>query len=371
MNTLNDLFNPTGATVDAPKNTDIYKVSYKDSKSGVYNSVIRFIPFYANPQKSIMKKYTSWVKNPLTQKGMYIDDPRCVGQSSPVVELFFELKKTGIATYVDYAKNYLSSKMSCASLVQIIKDEQHPELEGQIKVFVYGKTIWDKLYYEEFPQIPGQVGTNPFDPFRGRYFAISCCKNAEFNNFDNSQFFDNKDAQGNILPSGIWYLNPETQKMDVAADGMNRQYLVDYLTANSPDLNKYDFQPWSEEQTKHASETCAIIRNFMTTGQLQNPNATTAQTAMGVLQGAPSQSPVSFPGATVQPVAQTPAAQPAHAMPAPQPTTGGFVPVQPSAPVMGTSPMMPPSVTPSAAVHNEPVNTAAAGVNMDDILNQL
>ena len=118
-NTVNDLFNPIGAVVTTPRNTDLYKVSFKDGKNGVYNSVIRFIPFYLNPSKNIMQKYTSWVKNPITQKGMYVDDPRAVGQPSPVVELFFELKKTGIAAYQDYGKNYLSSKLNYASLVQV------------------------------------------------------------------------------------------------------------------------------------------------------------------------------------------------------------------------------------------------------------
>lgn len=375
-NTVNDLFNPTGAVVTTPRNTDLYKVSYKDGKNGVYNSVVRFIPFYLNPSKNIMQKYTSWVKNPLTQKGMYVDDPRAVGQPSPVVELFFELKKTGIQTYIDYGKNYLSSKLNYSSLVQIIKDDQHPELEGQIKVFVFGKTIWEKLHYEEFPQIPGQTGVNPFDPFRGRYFAISCSKNGDFNNFDNSQFFDNKDAAGNILPSGIWYLNPDTGKMDVARDGMNRQHLVDYLSANSPDLSKYDFQPWNEEQTKHVNETCSIIRNYMATGQLQNPAAGTAQAAMGVLAGAP-QSATIFPGATTQPspVPVTPAAPSVPAAPiVPQPSAGGFVPTQPSAPApnVRTTTVTAPIVTPSApAPASQPQNTAAAGINMDDILNQL
>lgn len=374
-NTVNDLFNPTGAVVTAPRNTDLYKVSYKDGKNGFYNSVVRFIPFYLNPSKNIMQKYTSWVKNPLTQKGMYVDDPRAVGQPSPVVELFFELKKTGIQAYMDYGKQYLSSKLNYSSLVQIIKDEHHPELEGQIKVFVFGKTIWEKLHYEEFPQIPGQTGVNPFDPFRGRYFAINCSKNGEFNNFDNSQFFDNKDAQGNILPSGIWYMNPETGKMDIARDGMNRQYLVDYLAANSPDLNMYDFQPWNDDQVKHVNEVCMIIRNYMSTGQLQPVANGTAQAAMGVLGGTP-QSATIFPGATTQPSAvpvapSAPVAAPAAQPVVPQPSVGGFVPPQPSAPAVGTSPVAAPVVTPAVPVAEQPQNTAAAGINMNDILNQL
>lgn len=422
-NTINDLFNPTGAVETEQKNTDVYKVSFKDGANKIYTSVIRFIPWHANPSKNIMKKYTSWVKNPMTQKGMYVDDPREIGQPSPVVDLFFELKNTKIPTYEDYAKNYLSSKLNYSALVQIINDPQHPNLNGQIKVFTFGKTIWEKLHQEEFPVVPGQVGINPFDPFRGRYFSIYCTEKSGYNNFDNSQFFDNKDVNGNTLPSGIWYVNPETGQMEYAQDGMNRQYLVDYLVKNSPDLSKYDFQPWNDSQTQHVNEVCTMIRNFMSTGRLESPNTSVQQNAMNVLQ-TPTQQPVVFPGASYQPtpapaaqpspvpnppmggfapmpqvpatpaapMAQAPAAPVAPAAPAvpmtpaapsapmaqapaapvqPQSPVGGFVPTPPPAAPTATTTVTPPQVTPAAQAAQPVVNTAAAGINMDDILNQL
>ena len=388
-NTINDLFNPVGAVEPESKiNTDVYKVSYKDGQNEVYSAVVRFVPFYANPAKNIMRKYTSWVKNPITQKGMYVDDPREVGQPSPVVDLFFELKNTKIATYEDYAKNYLSSKLNCSALVQIINDPQHPNLNGQIKVFTFGKTIWDKIHMEQFPTIPGQTGINPFDPFRGRLFSIYCTNKSGFNNFDNSQFFDNRDANGNLLPSGIWYTNPETGQMECAQDGMNRQYLVDYLTKNSPDLSKYDFQPWTQEQTQHVNETCSIIRGFMSTGRLESPNTNTQQAAMNVLQQ-PTNQPVVFPGATNQPsVTPTPSPVPVSPMggfasptpqvntpQAPQPTAGGFVPTQAPQQPVGMTTVAPPQVTPQVNPQPTPQSvqptSAVAGMNMDDILSQL
>lgn len=412
--TINDLFHPKGASEPEQKNSDVYKVSYKDNPNKVYTAVIRFIPWHANPSKNIMEKYTSWVKNPMTQKGMYVDDLKKLGQPSPVVDLFFELKNTKIPTYEDYAKNYLSSKFNCSALVQIINDPQHPELNGQIKVFTFGKTIREKLYQEEFPIVPGQVGINPFDPFYGRYFSIYCTEKSGYNNFDNSQFFDNKDAAGNKLPSGIWYLNPETGNMECAQDGMNRQYLVDYLVKNSPDLSKYDVQPWSDAQTNHVNEVCTMIRNFLVTGRLESPTNGVQQAAMNALQTpSPSPQPVVFPGAAYQPTPAQPAMQPS---PVVTPPVGGFVPssqpvpatpmqpqapmaqpvpvvppvqpvqAAPSAPVQPQSPLggfvpnpapqqpvttvTPPQVTPQSPAQPE-MNTAVAGINMDDILGQL
>ena len=73
MSDINSLFNPKGVTDQTQKgNTEVYKVSYKEGKNGVYRSIIRFIPNFADPSKNIMSKNVSFVKNPITQKAMYV-----------------------------------------------------------------------------------------------------------------------------------------------------------------------------------------------------------------------------------------------------------------------------------------------------------
>ena len=404
-NTVNDIFHPTGVSTEE-RNTEVYKVSYKNGKNGVYNSIIRFIPFYKNTNKNIMQKYTSFIKNPISQKGMYVDDPSTIGQKSPSSELFFALMNSKVDAYMSLARNYLSSKKNCAALIQIIKDEQHPELEGKIKVFVFGKTILDKITNEQNPQIPGQKGIIPFDPINGRYFAISCCKKDNYNNYDNSMFFDNKDQSGNILPSGMWYENPATGKLEVVNENTNPQDLISYLSKNSPDLSKYDYQEWTEEQAKHVNETCNIINTYISTGSFQSApgaampnqnnfmqpaNAGNMQAVNNVINSVPQQN-VTFPGANSTPVGisipglqqstqvpPTPSAQPATpptpSVP-PTPSIGGFVPTQPSAAPQATTPPatsapVVPNLTPSAPPSQSTEQQAVAGVNMDDILNQL
>ena len=395
--TNSDIFAPKGAVQETPRNTEIYKVSYKQGKNNVYRSIIRFIPFYLDASKNIMEKYVSWVKNPITQEGMYIDDPRPLGKASPISDLYFKLVNTKISSYEQVAKNYLGSKKQYASLVQIIQDEQHPELNGQIKVFIYGKSIWEKLHYEEFPNIPGQSGYNPFNPFTGRYFNLVCTEKSGFNNYDQSTFYTPTSNNVN-QPTGIWYVNPETNAMEQAHDGMNRQYLIDYLAANSPDLSKYDVQEWSQEQMTHVSNVVAIIENFISTGSFSSP----AQSAFnqGMTAMARAEGPVHFPGATFQPTpapsmggfapqgvpqggfapqASTPAAPASPTVPAGPATVpqGGFAPqgaspapsVQPSqSPVQGFGTVTPPSLsTPQSPTTSGP----SAGINLDDVLANL
>ena len=401
----NKLFSPVGATKEEKQNTEQYKVSFKDGKNGVYRSVIRFIPNYADPSRCTMIKSVSWVKNPITQKGMYVDDPRSIGQPSPVTDMYFNLYNTQIATYVDWAKQYLGSKKQYASLVQIVSDEQHPELVGQIRVFVYGKKVYEKLNNEEFPQGAGQQGINPFHPIYGRKFSIVCTNQSGYNNFDQSSFYDERNGN-QILPSGMWYIDPANpNQYSVVDENTDPDVLMDYLSKNSPDLSKYDYHEWTEEQTKHVEEVLAIARNFMSTGSMAGTQTQTMQAGLQAVNtphmpgatpapAAPTYNPApQFPGASMPGAAPAPAAPaynpaptavptpaPAVFNPTPAPVSPAPVaaPTNPAAPVAqaptptpGVSGVTPPVVTPKNVDAPAAAPAPGQGMNMDDILKQL
>jgi len=80
---LNDLFNPE---IDlgnaATANLDDYKPTADKGKGGVYQAVIRFVPWYENPKKSIIEKWVAWLVDPVTERGRYVDCPSSVGKPS-------------------------------------------------------------------------------------------------------------------------------------------------------------------------------------------------------------------------------------------------------------------------------------------------
>ena len=369
MATLTDLFNPAGAEVTA-KNTDLYKPSYKGGKNGVYKSIIRFVVNYQNPNRNIADKQTSYVKNPVTGQGMYVDDPRSINQPSPVSDAFFKLWNTKVAQYQDIAKKFLSGRQNYASLVQIIEYEQHPELKGQIKVFCYGQKLWDKIYAEEHPAI-GQ-GINPFNPVYGRYFSLVVTAQGEYNNYDQSQFFDYKDASQNVLPTGLWYINPTTQRTEVVTQNTDQQVLLDYLSANSPDLSKYEFQPWTEDQSRFVSETIPVVLNYAANGgqMAQQFGAQTLNTpAPAPMGGLQVNATPTFVGATVPQPAAAPAA-PVSPTPAPVPSFGsvslGESSVPQAAPTVAGVTL--PNVTPAVAPAPAAGAPSGLNINIDDIV---
>jgi hypothetical protein len=289
MSDLASIFNPAGAqAAPAKTNTELYKVSYKDGKNNIYGALIRFLPWVNDPSKCIIEKQVSWVKNPLTQEGKYIDDPRSIGEFSPVSDMFFKFYNTKNDTFIDYAKKNLSAKTQYASLVQIIQDEQHPDLNGQIKVFVYGKTIWQFLYNEEHPVIG--TGSNPFHPITGRFFYIYCTEKSGFNNFDQCKFIDNT---GNI--NGMYIPKLDGSGMEQATAETDPNRIIEYLKVNSPDLSKYEFQPWTQDQAKFVEDVIQISATYLQTGNLPSN--------LGTLNGVNMQprQQATFPGANMQP----------------------------------------------------------------------
>lgn len=276
MSNLENLFQPKKVELPEQKNSAEYKVSYKEGKGGIYTSVIRFIPWFENPDKSIMQKYVSWLLDPITQKGIYIDDPRTIGQPSPINSMYWNFQNTKNKTFEEFGKKHLSSKLQYTSIIQIIQDNQHPELVGQLKIFRFGKKIFDKIYQEEHPTIG--AGGNVFHPITGRYFSLYCCEQSNYNNFDRSQFIDNKDQNGQPLSTGMWYINPKTGKYDIVSESTDHQELFNYLQSNSPSLKDYDYNPWTQDQANYVDNVLTTLSNYLNQGTIQQNIATVINT---------------------------------------------------------------------------------------------
>lgn len=290
MENYDELFNPQ-VTIEEPAQSEVYKVSAKNGKNGVYKSVIRFIPYITNPTSSYVYKKVSWVKNPVTKKGMYVDDPKTIGEESPVSKMFFTLYGTNNEAYKKYAKEYLSTSDQYASIVQIIQDENHPEYVGQLKVFTYGKKIFEKIKGQLHPESQMIEANNPFDPIHGRYFFINCESKSGFNNFDKSMFIDsNGSKSGMLIPT-------QNGSYAVVDDTTDKGAIVNFLKENSPSLEKYKFTPWTEAQTNHVMDVLSVIKSALSNGTIgtesfqvlgtnSNQPGSYSATAMPIIPGA-------------------------------------------------------------------------------------
>ena len=78
--------------------------------------------------------------------------------------------------------------MSYYSNIQVIKDPKHPENEGKVFLYKYGKKIHDKILAAMQPEFQDETPVNVFDLWEGANFKLKIKKVAGFWNYDSSEF---------------------------------------------------------------------------------------------------------------------------------------------------------------------------------------
>jgi len=79
-------------------------------------------------------------------------------------------------------------KLNYIANVYIVSDPKHPENEGQIKLFKFGKKIFDKVTEAMNPQFEDEEAINPFDMWKGANFKLKIRKVEGYQNYDKSEF---------------------------------------------------------------------------------------------------------------------------------------------------------------------------------------
>lgn len=249
----NAFFNPD-TEVNEPKTaqTDEYNPSAAKGKNNIYQSVIRFIPWWQNPKTgSIQEKWVSYLQDPVTNRGRYVDCPSSVGKPSPLQDIYWKLKKSESVQEQKLADTF-SRRHSYASLIQIIRDENAPELEGKIMVWRYGVKIWEKINSELKPVIGEKH--DPFDIINGKVFALVITKVSGFNNYDQSKFLDKKIPL--CLPGPEKDGKPTLQPIDENSD---KAQVFNWVKENSPDLSKYSYREWDQETFDYVNHVITAV----------------------------------------------------------------------------------------------------------------
>jgi hypothetical protein len=210
--------------------SDLYSPKPDQGQDGTYRSLLRFLPNIKNPRKPFVRKFVYWLED-RDGNGFYADSPSTVGEKCPVQDLFFKLRNSESAVDKKMSES-LKRREVFYALVQIVKDPQNRDLEGQIKVFKFGYKIKAKIDEELNPQFdePTQV----FDPFEGKNFELVLSKKGGYPNYDSCKFQGSRSAMT---------INGE----NVTDTNEGRKMILDYLK-DAPDLANFDYKPWNDEQ---------------------------------------------------------------------------------------------------------------------------
>ena len=105
----------------------------------------------------------------------------------PVCEHNSALWNSGIEANKDVVRKQ-KRKLNYVANVYIVSDPKHPENEGKVKLFKFGKKIFDKVTEAMNPAFEDETAINPFDLWKGANFKLKIRKVDGFQNYDKSEF---------------------------------------------------------------------------------------------------------------------------------------------------------------------------------------
>ena len=153
--------------------------------SGNGYAVIRFLPAPEGETVPWAKVYSHAFQGP---GGWYIENSlTTLGDKDPVGEVNRKLWNDGTEEGKDVARRQ-KRKLSYYSNIQVIKDPKHPENEGKVFLYKYGKKIHDKILAAMQPEFQDETPVNVFDLWEGANFKLKIKKVAGFWNYDSSEF---------------------------------------------------------------------------------------------------------------------------------------------------------------------------------------
>ncbi len=181
------------------------KKSYKDErlwkpeldKTGNGYAVIRFLPAVDGENMPWAKLWNHAFQGPTGQ--WYIENSlTTLGNNDPVSEMNSAYWNSGVESDKEIARRQ-KRKLQYYSNIYVVSDSKHPEHEGKVFLFRYGKKIFDKIMDAMQPQFPDDAPVNPFDFWQGANFKLKIRKVDGYWNYDKSEFedpsalFDNDD----------------------------------------------------------------------------------------------------------------------------------------------------------------------------------
>ena len=172
------------------------KKSYKDDrlwkpvldKAGNGYAVIRFLPAVDGEDLPWAKVWNHAFQGPTGQ--WYIENSlTTISQKDPVSEHNTRLWNTGLESDKEIARKQ-KRKLQYFSNIYVVSDAKHPENEGKVFLYRYGKKIFDKIMEAMQPAFEDEKAINPFDFWEGANFKLKIRKVDGFWNYDKSEFAD-------------------------------------------------------------------------------------------------------------------------------------------------------------------------------------
>jgi hypothetical protein len=158
-------------------------------KAGNGMAIIRFLPASATDGDDALpwvRRFEHGFQGP---NGLWLMD-NCLttnAQKCPVCEHNSILWNSGIEANKEIVRKQ-KRKLIYFANIMVISDPKNPENEGQIRLYKFGKKIFDKISEAMNPEFADETPMNPFDFWEGANFKIKIRQVEGYRNYDKSEF---------------------------------------------------------------------------------------------------------------------------------------------------------------------------------------
>jgi len=154
-------------------------------KTGNGYAVIRFLPAVSGEDMPWTRVWSHAFQG---TGGWYIENSlTTLNQKDPVSEENTRLWNTGVESDKEIARKR-KRKLSYFANILVVSDPKNPQNEGQVKLFKFGKKIFDKIAEKMSPAFDDEKAINPFDFWEGANFKLKIRKVDGYWNYDKSEF---------------------------------------------------------------------------------------------------------------------------------------------------------------------------------------
>lgn len=283
-NMRNQDFGAISSAFDKVSNPQSDQKSYDDDrfwklekdKAGNGSAVIRFLPRVEGDELPWVKIFSHGFKGP-TGKWYIENSLTTLNETDPVGELNTRLWNESTDDNSPGRKQARDQKrrLQFYSNVLVISDPKHPENEGKVFLFKYGKKIFDKIMNKAKPTFEDERPVNVFDLWEGANFKLRMRNVEGYPNYDESVFAE----PGPVAPS-------DEQILSI----VNKQYkLAEFL-------DRKNFKTYDELKAKLESVLSGTASSVPSAMELINDPVPVAQPKQFTEVAAPSYT--SAPAAT-------------------------------------------------------------------------
>jgi hypothetical protein len=185
---IEDSTSPTSKEAGSKDDTRLWQPTVDKAGNGM--AVIRFLPAPAVDGDDALpwvRRFDHGFQGP---GGWYIENSlTTLGQKDPVSEYNTTLWNSGIEANKDIARKQ-KRRLHYIANILVVSDPSNPSNEGEIKLFKFGKKIFDKITEAMNPEFADETPINPFDMWEGANFKLKIRNVEGYRNYDKSEFAD-------------------------------------------------------------------------------------------------------------------------------------------------------------------------------------